>query len=103
MVKKFGRNWGLIASNLEGRNGKQVRERYINCLDPNINWKAFTKQEDSIIWDFYQKNGARWSEIAKLLTGRPENMIKNRYYAHLKRVKGIEIENGEDANSALLN
>jgi hypothetical protein len=22
MVKKFGRNWGLIASNLEGRNGK---------------------------------------------------------------------------------
>ena len=86
MVRKYGKNWGLIASNLEGRNGKQVRERYINCLDPQINWNTFTKREDKIIWDYFKRHGARWSELAKMLTGRPENMIKNRYYAHLKRL-----------------
>lgn len=31
--KKFGRNWALIAKSLEGRNAKQVRERYINYLE----------------------------------------------------------------------
>ncbi|KRX09112.1 Homeodomain protein [Pseudocohnilembus persalinus] len=86
MVKKFGKNWGLLANNLEGRNGKQVRERYLNCLDPEIDWDPFDKTEDTIIWLFYKKIGPKWSEISKLLQGRPENMIKNRYYAHLKRI-----------------
>lgn len=31
--KKFGRNWALISKSLEGRNAKQVRERYINYLE----------------------------------------------------------------------
>ena len=33
LVGKFGRNWALIAKKIEGRSGKQVRERYINYLE----------------------------------------------------------------------
>jgi len=67
MIKKYGKNWGLIASNLKGRTGKQVRERYINCLDPEINWGDWTEEEDKIIIDFVENNGAKWSLISKLL------------------------------------
>ncbi|KRX10292.1 Homeodomain protein [Pseudocohnilembus persalinus] len=93
MIKQFGKNWGLISSNLKNRSGKQVRERYINCLDPSINWKEFTPEEDNKIIEFVKVNGPKWSLISRQLQGRPENMLKNRYYAHLKRLeddKGTE-------------
>lgn len=37
MVNLHGKNWGLISKNLHDRSGKQVRERYLNKLDPNLN------------------------------------------------------------------
>jgi hypothetical protein len=36
MVEKYGSNWKLIASVLKTKSGKQIRERYINKLDPKI-------------------------------------------------------------------
>lgn len=86
-MNTLGKNWGAIAANLIGRTGKQVRERYLNCLDPQINWTSFSQEEDDLIWDHYHAHGPKWSDIAKLLKGRPENMIKNRYYAHLRRIR----------------
>jgi hypothetical protein len=32
-----------------GRTGKQIRDRYINALDPNINHKEWTNEEDQIV------------------------------------------------------
>ena len=29
--------------------------------------------------------GPKWSEISKYLQGRPENMVKNRFYSHIKK------------------
>lgn len=34
-----------------------------------------------------KNNGPKWSLISRQLKGRPENMLKNRYYAHLKRLE----------------
>jgi hypothetical protein len=36
MVHKFGNNWKFIAATLKTKTGKQIRERYINKLDPSI-------------------------------------------------------------------
>lgn len=36
MVNKYGNNWKLISSVLKTKTGKQIRERYINKLDPKI-------------------------------------------------------------------
>lgn len=90
LVTKYGQNWQLIAnqmrsSNNSTRTGKQVRERFLNKLDPKISKNAFTEEEDRIILEEYQKIGKRWSEIAKKLNGRPENAVKNRFYSHIKR------------------
>jgi len=37
----YGKNWALISHQMKGRTGKQVRERYINKLDPTINTARF--------------------------------------------------------------
>lgn len=36
----------MIAQHIEGKTGKQVRERYINKLDPTIKKTPWTEEED---------------------------------------------------------
>ncbi len=57
--------------------------RYINILDPNINHESWKKEEDQILVEYYHKVGPYWSEISKYLKGRPENMVKNRFYSYI--------------------
>eukprot|EP00300_Choanocystis_sp_HF-7_P042446 c9197_g1_i1.p1 GENE.c9197_g1_i1~~c9197_g1_i1.p1 ORF type:complete len:464 (+),score=95.93 c9197_g1_i1:66-1394(+) len=79
-----GNCWSQIASHLEGRVGKQCRERWRNHLDPNIRRDIFTPEEDERILEFVQELGTRWSKIAQRLPGRTENAVKNRYHCFLK-------------------
>lgn len=85
LTQKFGCNWSLISSIIEGRTGKQVRERYINKLDPKIDRSKFKESEDQQILKLYGELGPKWREISKNFQGRPENMIKNRFYSYIKK------------------
>ncbi|CAD8164099.1 unnamed protein product [Paramecium octaurelia] len=85
LVKIHKRNWGMIASIMHWRTGKQIRERFINKLNPEIRAEPWSKEEDLIVMEAYQKYGSRWTEISKLLKGRPENMIKNRFYSFIRK------------------
>ena len=85
LVVKHETNWQLISKVLKNRTGKQIRDRYINILDPSINHSPWTEEEDNILIKYYYKIGPKWSEISKFLNGRPENMIKNRFYSSLKK------------------
>ncbi|CAD8120518.1 unnamed protein product [Paramecium sonneborni] len=85
LTKEYKFDWKVIARFLSNRTGRQIRERYINHLDPNISTKPWSQQEDLKIWTLYKKIGSRWSEMAKKLKGRPENMIKNRFYGYIRK------------------
>ncbi|CAK59671.1 unnamed protein product (macronuclear) [Paramecium tetraurelia] len=85
LTKEYKFDWKVIARFLPNRTGRQIRERYINHLDPNISTKAWSQQEDLKIWNLFKKIGSRWSEMAKKLKGRPENMIKNRFYGYIRK------------------
>jgi len=63
--------------------------RYINKLDPSLNNDQFTEEEDKNIINKYYKIGPKWSEIAKYLHGRSENMVKNRFYSFIKKTYAI--------------
>jgi hypothetical protein len=50
LVREYGiRHWGLIGSKLNGRSGKQCRERWHNQLDPSISKEEWSVEEERIL------------------------------------------------------
>ena len=82
-------SWEIIADRMKTkgfvRTGKQVRERYINHLDPTINLQPFKPEEDVLIMTYYRVHGNKWAKIAKYLINRSENAVKNRFHYHIKK------------------
>jgi len=86
-VESEGPNkWAQAANYIVGRSGKQCRERWFNNLNPDVKKGEWTKEEDELIFGLYKKHGSSWSRIAKLVPGRTENSIKNRFYSTLRRL-----------------
>ncbi|EAY07320.1 Myb-like DNA-binding domain containing protein [Trichomonas vaginalis G3] len=79
-VTKHGMsNWSLVATEVQGRSGKQCRERWTNQLCPSLNKDNWTPQEDQILIKQQQIHGNMWSKIAHFLPGRSSNSVKNRW------------------------
>jgi len=85
LMKKYGQSWAMISSALPGRTGKQVRDRFLNKLRPNIRCGDWSPEEDECIITLSKEIGNRWSLIATHLPGRTEAQVKNRYYSHIKK------------------
>ncbi|KAL6572515.1 hypothetical protein OROMI_013473 [Orobanche minor] len=87
LVKQYGlRKWAVIAQHMVGRIGKQCRERWQNHLRPDIKKSLFwTEEEEKLIIEAHEKFGNKWAEIAKCITGRSENAIKNHWNATIRK------------------
>jgi hypothetical protein len=84
LVKKFGKNWSRISKNhITLRTGKQVRDRFVNYLDPKLNRKPFSFKEDAKIIELYLTHGRKWAKIAKMIKTRTSEMVKNRFHSVL--------------------
>ncbi len=96
--------WAAVAQELNNklggateRTGKQCRERWRNHLDPDINKFAhvgltpdrdpWNDQDDIVLLSAFLEHRNKWSDIGRLLNGRSENAVKNRFNILMKRHK----------------
>ncbi|CAL1292289.1 unnamed protein product, partial [Larinioides sclopetarius] len=56
-VKKFGAHWTRMKEYIPGRNPYNIRERYVNILDPYIKCGPWTKAEDLKLTELVQEYG----------------------------------------------
>ncbi|CAD8173512.1 unnamed protein product [Paramecium octaurelia] len=91
--------WTHIALELYNQNNgqfirtpKQVRERWMNYLNPKLKKTNWSQQEDLQLLNTVVKNGKRWSLISTLLEGRTENQVKNRFKSLIQKIHKDEEE-----------
>jgi hypothetical protein len=77
--------WSDIADRINGRIGKQCRERWFNHLDPTLKKGDWSEGEDAVLVEAQRRWGNCWTKIARLLNGRSENAVKNRWNSATRR------------------
>ena len=92
--------WTVVAQSLQDRTGKQCRERYVNHLNPRLKTTDWNPVEDAIIFHLYNTIGSHWAKMSKIIPGRTDNGIKNRFHnirrqyeredAHRLRLSAVE-------------
>ncbi len=62
-------------------------------MNPDIKKDPFSLDEDILILEKRMSIGNKWSEIIKLMPGRTENNVKNRFNMMFKTIKDEFIKN----------
>lgn len=79
VVKHGDSDWKLIASKMNKRNERQVRDRWRIWLDPNVNREPFTGDEDELIRELYESFGPKWVMFTKYFNKRTDVALKCRW------------------------
>ncbi|KAI2624986.1 hypothetical protein GGR54DRAFT_594404 [Hypoxylon sp. NC1633] len=87
-VAKCGQKWALVANEVGFRSPDQCAKRWQSNLDPNLEHRGWTTEEDELLLSLVQENGREWKMIQEAnFSRRSTNELKNRYTGLSKRAK----------------
>lgn len=88
VVHKHGPGrWNRLAEQFPGRNGRQVRLRWVNHLQPSLDKCEWRPEEDHVLLAAHRALGNKWALIAMRLHGRTDNSVKNRFKSLARRAQ----------------
>ncbi|KAK4399781.1 Transcription factor [Sesamum angolense] len=82
-------NWAIIASKFKDKTTRQCRRRWFTYLNSDFKRGGWSPEEDMLLCEAQKIFGNRWTEIAKVVSGRTDNAVKNRFTTLCKK-KGKE-------------
>ncbi|KAK7362218.1 hypothetical protein VNO77_04325 [Canavalia gladiata] len=72
-------NWAIIASKFKDKTTRQCRRRWYTYLNSDFKKGGWSPEEDMLLCEAQKLFGNRWTEIAKVVSGRTDNAVKNRF------------------------
>ncbi|KAL6294703.1 hypothetical protein ACE6H2_002845 [Prunus campanulata] len=92
-------NWAIIASKFKDKTTRQCRRRWYTYLNSDFKKGGWSPEEDMLLCEAQKIFGNRWTEIAKVVSGRTDNAVKNRFSTLCKKRAKYEALAKENATS----
>ncbi|KAK9107705.1 hypothetical protein Syun_023716 [Stephania yunnanensis] len=78
-------NWAIIAAKFKDKTTRQCRRRWYTYLNSDFKKGGWSPEEDMLLCEAQRIFGNRWTEIAKVVSGRTDNAVKNRFSTLCKK------------------
>ncbi|XP_022733262.1 transcription factor MYB124-like isoform X2 [Durio zibethinus] len=78
-------NWATIVSKFKDKTTRQCRRRWYTYLNSDFKKGGWSPEEDMLLCEAQKIFGNRWTEIAKVVSGRTDNAVKNRFSTLCKK------------------
>ncbi|RAL37646.1 hypothetical protein DM860_000340 [Cuscuta australis] len=93
-------NWTILASKFKDKTTRQCRRRWYTYLNSDFKRGGWSPEEDVLLCEAQRIFGNRWTEIAKVVSGRTDNAVKNRFNTLCKKRAKHESLEKENSNSS---
>lgn len=72
-------SWTTIANIIGTKTPKQIKDRYVNYINPMLKHSEWTIEEEILLLELYELLGSSWSTIEKLMPFRSRNDIRYKW------------------------
>ncbi|KAF9625398.1 hypothetical protein IFM89_022383 [Coptis chinensis] len=96
-------NWAIIAAQFKDKTTRQCRRRWYTYLNSDFKKGGWSHEEDMILCEAQKMYGNRWTEIAKVVSGRTDNAVKNRFSTLCKKRAKNEALSKENSKLSYIN